>query len=91
MRKTSDYSFRELRLVGIVCPHCATRVVLDMDSYEPAIPPRRERPAFAPRLCPTCQAPFDAVAAGLEDLHRAYRQLAKQGMIRFLVESPDEG
>ena len=77
----------------ILCPHCGTEVVLDMAEFAPPVPPRPGgRNAFVPKSCPACQVEYQAIA-GLEELQRGYRMLAKaeKGMVTFLVETlPDE-
>jgi uncharacterized protein (UPF0212 family) len=67
-------SIRDLRLVTIGCPHCNTKVTLDLDmEFQP---PRS--PFLALTECPRCGSPFDsAIPGAIQGLYKIYTALAK--------------
>ena len=88
MRKQSIIDIRDLRFVCITCPHCNTRVVLDMDAEFTAT---NDRPKFAPIGCPGCRKLYDSVVENLNALHRAYvaiRDAALGTLVTFVSENP---
>ena len=73
MYQETVISMADLRYVGIECPHCRTRVILDMkETAALAV----EHGIFAPRICPGCRTPYDsAIQPNIDNLQRAYQSL----------------
>lgn len=89
MRSQSVISLADFRFVSIECPHCHTKVVLDMQTPSDFA---RKHGRFAPFKCPGCDAPYDtAVQPNVDALQEAYSRLfAIADRISFIGE-PEEG
>jgi hypothetical protein len=88
MRKEAVFSIQELRHVSITCPHCGTKVILDMARYEPRA--SRDYVGFAPRSCPalSCKKPYDSAIVALDTLQEVYALLAKlEGVVWFHADA----
>lgn len=73
MHKELVISIADLRYVCILCPHCQTKVVLDMKEKAPFA---AKHGIFAPKKCPGCYAEYDsAIQPNVDDLQRAYQSL----------------
>jgi hypothetical protein len=74
MHEETVVALGDLQFVCIECPHCKTRVILDMEQkfeFSGGI-------FFAPETCPGCRKPFDsAIPASLNALQRAYLAVPK--------------
>ena len=93
MANQKTFTTEEWRHVVILCPHCATRVTLDMAEFVPRIPPRSDekRKAFTPAHCPACGNGYDTALSELNEFQHAYLALAKlKGVVAFLVETPED-
>jgi hypothetical protein len=66
-------SLNDLRFVSIECPHCGTRVTLDMSREDFSVGGRN---VFGPEACAGCRKAFDStVARSVDALHRVYKDL----------------
>jgi hypothetical protein len=74
MHEETVVALSDLQFVCIECPHCKTRVILDMDrQFE-----HSGGMFFAPDTCPGCRKPFDsAVPGNLNTLQRAFLAVPK--------------
>ena len=88
MRKEIVFGIEDLRYVEIECPHCHTKVILDMQ--QPA-EFAQKHDFFAPRKCPGCETSYDsAIQPGVDRLQKAYAELLRIGdRVRF--HKPVEG
>ena len=66
-------SLSDLRFVSIRCPHCGTRITLDMAQDDFSVGGRY---IFGPESCAGCRKPFDStVAQNINALHAVYKGL----------------
>jgi phage terminase large subunit GpA-like protein len=73
MHKELVISISDLRYVSISCPHCGTKVILDMQEKSAFM---RKHGIFAPKKCPGCEQPYEtAVQPNVDNLQRAYQSL----------------
>ncbi|HEX4160718.1 MAG TPA: hypothetical protein VHY79_19780 [Rhizomicrobium sp.] len=75
MHKEIVISIPDIRYVAIECPHCRTKVILDMQEQ---VGLAQQYESFAPRKCPGCEAIYDsAIQPSLQKLRDAWRLLMK--------------
>lgn len=73
MHKELVVSIADLRYVCIECPHCRTKVVLDMK--EPSEVSKKYN-FFTPKECPGCRTAYDtAIQPSIDSLQRSYTSL----------------
>lgn len=73
MHKELVTSIADLRYVCIECPHCRTKVILDMREKSSFA---EKQGIFAPKSCPGCHSPYDsAIQPNVDNLQRAYQSL----------------
>ena len=85
MREQFVISLSDLRFVCIECPHCHTKVTLDMERDFVW----GKVPVFCPSQCPACREAFDSsLHPAVDEFHKAYRAIPAnlRGIISFLGE-----
>lgn len=85
MRKQTVISLSDFRHVSIECPHCHTRVILDMGKPSGFA---TQHGSFSPVKCPGCNADYDSsITPGINALQRAFAGLAAMAThITFIGE-----
>jgi hypothetical protein len=83
-------SIADIRYVVIECPHCRTRVTLDLKERSSFA---EKHGIFAPKECPGCRTAYDsAIQPNLDQLQRAYQSLLEiADRIRFHGEEEGTG
>jgi DNA-directed RNA polymerase subunit RPC12/RpoP len=77
MHEQTVVSIKDLRFATLRCPHCRTRVTLDLAL---SLGYQGRSASLAPDQCPRCGSALHSnVAPGLEHLQKAYALLAKLG------------
>lgn len=73
MHKQIVVSIADLRYICIKCPHCHTKVILDMKEKSSFA---KKQGIFAPKRCPGCETNYDsAIQPNVDQLQRAYESL----------------
>lgn len=74
MHKEIVVSLTDLRYVSIECPHCRTKVILDMKERSEL---SKQHEFFTPKECPGCQKQYDtAIPTSLDGFLKSYESLS---------------
>jgi hypothetical protein len=89
MHEETVICLTDLQFVCIECPHCKTKVTLDM-SRDFSLPDGRT--VFAPTSCPGCRKAFDsALPENIDTLRRIYEAIPETLRASITFPKPRPG